>query len=111
MTDTEHNTTDFKNQTSSGDDLATDLIKDTVTDEEIVNHHQMCIDEEVQSFVSSDTSQSIVSDILYTNQRLIFKYPDGTYSYAFKCIKDPVTQKANTLPKDSWLQVKNQDIS
>ena len=44
-------------------------------------------DEEKQSLCSSsaDSSTSVVSNILFSNERLIFKYPDGTYSYAFKC--------------------------
>ena len=36
------------------------------------------------SATSLVSSCSEISDILQHNQRLIFKYPDGTYAYAFK---------------------------
>jgi len=63
--------------------------------------------EERQSLLSGNSSNSSVySDILYTNQRLIFKYPDGSYSYAFKCTKDPDSKKGDNQ-KDNWLHVKS----
>jgi hypothetical protein len=43
--------------------------------------------EERHSQGSSLSSNSNVSDILENNTRLIFKYPDGSYAYAFKCQK------------------------
>ena len=67
------------------------------------------IDEERQSLIShkgsaecatsSDTQGSTLSGILEQNQRLIFKYPDGSYSYAFKC---------QNKDGDNWLQLKGQ---
>lgn len=41
--------------------------------------------------------------MLDKSQRLIFKYPDGTYCYAYKCNKSSKEEDG----KDTWLQVKN----
>lgn len=51
-----------------------------------------------ESNLSSTNSQ--LSQILATKRRLIFKYPDGTFSYAYRC------QKGSTIDEkapDAWL--------
>ena len=50
---------------------------------------------------STSSALSNISDILHNNQRLIFKYPDGTYAYAFKQPKNKGEDDC-----DNWLQYK-----
>jgi len=41
---------------------------------------------------------------------LIFKYPDGTFSYAYKCPKNE-NGSGKAKHKDTWLQVKGVDLN
>lgn len=67
---------------------------------------------------SSIASSSNFSGILSNNNRLIFKYPDGSYSYAYKCAtndlqkagldvscKNSIDQEKRDYcePRDTWL--------
>ena len=56
------------------------------------------------SVQSLSSKSSHLSKILTTNQRLIFRYPDGTYCYAYK-------QEKKGEAKDTWLQVKGENTA
>lgn len=50
---------------------------------------------------SSVSSASNMSTLLHQNQRLIFKYPDGTFAYAFKQAKGKGDEE-----EDTWLHLR-----
>ena len=57
---------------------------------------------------SDNSAQSNFSQCLNTKKRLIFKYPDGSFSYAYRCQKlaPDTDNEGNEIKKDKWLQVK-----
>ena len=70
-----------------------------------------------KSVASNNSIESVRSDlsqILEHSQRLIFKYPDGTFSYAYKCSKAGSANRKDPEAhdgKDTWLQVKSNQNS
>ena len=62
------------------------------------------VSNERKSVNSSNSSNSNASAFLNQNQRMIFKYPDGTYAYAWKCSKN------KAQGDDTWLQYKANSI-
>ena len=57
---------------------------------------------------SNSLQSSILSHTLITSKRLIFKYPDGTHSYAYRC--QHCIGGDRKKRGDTWLQVKRQPL-
>ena len=69
---------------------------------------KLCDECKMSDCSSNNSNKSHLSAMLKDHQRLIFRYPDGTYCYAYKCSKASKDSKDNvSSKKDTWLQVKS----
>lgn len=55
------------------------------------------------SLSSTRSFESNCSELLDKNRRLIFKYPDGSFCYAYKCPEG--------CKKDKWVQIKGRNAT